>query len=154
MSDQPATAENDVSPAFSLREFRFLQDYQAVLALWSQAGPGIHVGRSDKPEEIAKKLQRDPDLFLVAEQDGRIVGSVLGGFDGRRGVVYHLAVAQAARRLGIGDALMTELENRLRQKGCIRSYLLVTRDNEDAMRFYEKRDWQRMDTLFAYGKDL
>jgi ribosomal protein S18 acetylase RimI-like enzyme len=153
MSDQPATAENDVSPAFSLREFRFLQDYQAVLALWSQAGPGIHVGRSDKPEEIAKKLQRDPDLFLVAEADGRLIGSVIGGFDGRRGMIYHLAVAVEYRQRGIGAALMDEVERRLKAKGCVKSYLLVVEGNEDAARFYEKRGWQAMNVTIM-GKEF
>jgi ribosomal protein S18 acetylase RimI-like enzyme len=137
----------------SIRPFRFPDDYDKVLALWHSAGKGIHVGRSDKPDEIEKKLQRDPDLFLVAEQDGEIAGTVLGGFDGRRGMVYHLAVSAKFRQQGIGYALMQELERRLKQKGCIKSYLLVTRDNPNAIPFYEKRGWERMH-LFIFGKDL
>jgi ribosomal protein S18 acetylase RimI-like enzyme len=137
----------------TIRAFRFPQDYDRVLELWRSAGEGIHVRRSDEPGEIQKKLQRDPDLFLLAEQDGHLLGTVLGGFDGRRGMVYHLAVDPQYRRLGIGEALMHELEQRLRQKGCIKYYLLVTRDNQEAMRFYEKHGWERMD-LFIYGKDL
>jgi ribosomal protein S18 acetylase RimI-like enzyme len=137
----------------SIRTFCFEDDYDRVLALWRSAGQGIHVGRSDEPHEIQKKLQRDPDLFLLAEQDGIVVGTVLGGFDGRRGMVYHLAVDVKFRMNGIGEALMQVLEQRLKQKGCIRSYLLVTQDNPDALRFYEKRGWERMD-LFAFGKDL
>jgi ribosomal protein S18 acetylase RimI-like enzyme len=91
--------------------------------------------RSDEPDEIAKKLQRDADLFLVAEVDGEILGTVLGGFDGRRGMVYHLAVAERFREQGIGTILMAELEKRLRDQGCIRYYLLVTKDNQTAIRF-------------------
>ncbi len=140
--------------ALLIREFRFPQDYPAVYALWSAAGAGIQLRRSDEPEEIAKKLTRDPDLFLVAEADGQIVGAVLGGFDGRRGLVYHLAVDAACREQGIGSRLMDELESRLRAKGCIRCYLLVTVDNVPAMRFYERRGWKRMDTVYTYGKDL
>jgi len=83
-----------------LREFQLEQDYPAVISLWQTAGPGIHVSPSDSPGEIAKKLQRDPDLFLVAEADERIVGTVLGGFDGRRGLVYHLVVDEAWRERG------------------------------------------------------
>ncbi len=138
---------------FLIREFRFPADYSAVYALWQGAGPGIQLRRSDEPAEIKKKLQRDPDLFLVAESQGKIVGAVLGGFDGRRGLVYHLAVAPACRRSGLGKRLMEELECRLRQKGCIRIYLLVTRDNNAAMQFYEDAGWERMD-LHLYGKDL
>jgi ribosomal protein S18 acetylase RimI-like enzyme len=137
----------------TIRTFNYPQDYPAVYALWENAGHGIHLRRSDEPQEIEKKLQRDPDLFLVAELAGKIVGSVLGGFDGRRGMMYHLAVEPSHRQNGIGALLMDELERRLRDRGCIRYYLLVTQDNEAAIRFYEGRGWQRMD-LFAYGKDL
>jgi ribosomal protein S18 acetylase RimI-like enzyme len=139
------------SPA--LRQFEYPVDYPQVLALWENAGPGIHVRRSDQPEEIAKKLQRDPDLFLVAEVEGQIIGSVVGGFDGRRGIVYHLAVAEAYRQQGLGAALMSELERRMTAKGCIRCYLMVIKGNENAIRFYEQSGWERMD-LYLYGKDL
>jgi len=149
MTDRPAVPGG----SFAFREFIYPDDYPAVIQLWQNAGPGIHLRRSDQPEEIERKLRRDPDLFLVAEMDGQMVGAVLGGFDGRRGFMYHLAVGESHRRQGIGLALMDELERRLRSKGCIRYYLLVTKDNESAMRFYETYGWQRMD-LFAYGKDL
>jgi len=140
-------------PPVNLRTFSFPQDYSAVLELWEGAGPGVHVGRSDRLDEIRKKLQRDPDLFLVAETESRIIGSVLGGYDGRRGLVYHLAVALAYRQNGIGALLMEELERRLRARGCLKCYLLVTLDNQDSIHFYEKRGWQRM-PLYIYGKEL
>ncbi len=136
-----------------VREFHFPDDFPKVLDLWKNAGPGIHLRRSDEPQEIAKKLQRDPDLFLLAEVNGLIIGSVLGGFDGRRGMVYHLAVEQSMRQRGIGSLLMQELEKRLKHKGCIRTYLLVTRDNLDAIHFYEAQGWEEMD-LHIYGKNL
>ena len=137
----------------SIRVFSFPDDYPAVYALWENAGTGIQLRRSDQIEEIAKKLERDPDLFLVAEIEKQIVGSVLGGFDGRRGMMYHMAVRMENRRQGIALRLMEELERRLREKGCIRYYMLVTEDNQEAIQFYEAYGWERMD-LFAYGKDL
>lgn len=139
--------------SFTIRDFRYPADYEAVYALWQSAGAGIQLRRSDEPAEIEKKLQRDPDLFLVAEDGNRIVGAVLGGFDGRRGLVYHLAVAEDYRRRGLGRLLMNELEARLRARGCIRVYLLVTPENQTAMRFYEGEGWERMN-LHIYGKDL
>jgi ribosomal protein S18 acetylase RimI-like enzyme len=139
--------------ALTIRTFEYPDDYPAVFSLWSSAGPGIHVRRSDESDEIAKKLKRDPDLFLLAELNGQVVGTVLGGFDGRRGMVYHLAVAGVYRQRGIGTALMDELERRLRQKGCLRYYLLVTNDNLDAMHFYSARGWEDMD-LHIYAKDI
>ena len=137
----------------NIRPFVYPDDYEAIVQLWENAGPGVHVSRSDSPDEIQKKLQRDPELFLVAERHGQLVGSVIGGFDGRRGMVYHLAVAAEMRRQGIGEALMSSLEDRLRKLGCLRYYLLVTPENEDAMRFYEQRGWQSLN-LRIFAKDL
>jgi ribosomal protein S18 acetylase RimI-like enzyme len=140
--------------AISLREFRFPEDYPAARSLWENAGSGIQLRSSDEPGEIRKKLLHDPDLFLVAEDDGKLVGTVMGGFDGRRGLVYHLAVEANYRSRGIGQRLMEEVEARLRLKGCIRCYLLVTKDNDPAMRFYERRGWKKMDHVYIYGKEL
>jgi ribosomal protein S18 acetylase RimI-like enzyme len=137
----------------NIRTFDFARDFPAVIELWANAGPGIHLRRSDEAGEIQKKIQRDPDLFLVAEIEAKIVGAVLGGFDGRRGMIYHLAVKEDLRKQGIAAQLMDELENRLQAKGCIRSYLLVTSDNFEAIRFYEAHNWKRME-LLTYGKDL
>ena len=69
----------------------------------------MHVGRSDTLAEIEKKIARDPDLFLIAEINENIVGSVIGGFDGRRGLIYHLAVAKEFRGRGIGSSLLNEV---------------------------------------------
>ena len=137
-----------------IREFRYPEDYPAARLLWENAGPGIQLRRSDDPDEIQKKLKRDPDLFLVAEANGKMLATVIGGFDGRRGMVYHLAVAEPYRRQGIGELLMDELEHRLKEKGCIRCYLLVTMENESAMRFYEKLGWAHMKKVNTYGKEL
>ena len=136
-----------------VRVFHYPQDYPAVDSLWRSAGRGIQLGRSDQETEILKKLKRDGDLFLVAERAGQIVGAVLGGYDGRRGMVYHLAVEASFRGQGIGRALMTDLEERLRAKGCLKVYLLVTKENLEAIKFYEEFGWEKMD-LFIYGREL
>jgi len=143
-----------MTPSIRIRDFCFPADYEAVFALWESIEKGVHTGRSDIPAEIEKKLARDPDLFLVAEADGSIIGSVIGGYDGRRGLVYHLAVASAFRGLGIGSRLMDELESRLRAKGCLKCYLLVTADNPEAEVYYQQRGWQHMDSIRLYGKEL
>lgn len=137
-----------------IREFRYPEDYPQVESLWASMAKGVNLGRSDTPEEIQKKIAQDPGLFIVAEENGQIIGTVIGGFDGRRGLIYHLAVTTSFRGQGVGSRLMREIESRLRAKGCIRCYLLVTTDNNKAMRYYEKRGWERMDWVIPYGKDL
>jgi len=135
-----------------LREFT-LNDYDTVYALWQNAGDGLGVGRSDTREEITKKLHRDPDLFLVVEDNGKIIGTVIGGYDGRRGLIYHLAVDHAYRQRGIGKMLMDELERRMITKGCLKVYLLVKRGNEDVVEFYRHLGWEAMD-ITIMGKVL
>jgi ribosomal protein S18 acetylase RimI-like enzyme len=137
----------------TLRTFIFPDDYEEVYRLWRESGDGIQLRHSDEPQEIEKKIQRDPELFILAENGDEIVGAVLGGYDGRRGLMYHLAVKQAYRRMGVGELLQSELEKRLRDKGCTRYYLLVTPDNDVAIRFYENRGWEQLN-LRVYAKDL
>lgn len=136
-----------------IREFNIELDYDVIRALWREAGSGIQLSPSDEQGEIRKKLDRDPDLFLVAEEGKQVVGAVLGGFDGRRGMVYHLAVLPEYRERGIGRALMEELEHRLRAKGCLKYYLLVTKDNQEAQAFYRGMGCDEMD-LLVMGKKL
>lgn len=122
--------------------------------LWCSIEKGVHVGRSDTPAEIEKKIARDPDLFLVAEAGDRIIGSVIGGYDGRRGLIYHLAVSESFRKQGIGSSLMDEVEARLRARGCLKSYLLVAENNPEAEVYYQQRGWKPMDKVHLFGKDL
>ena len=143
-----------ISATIKIREFSFPADYESVYRLWGSIEKGVHIGRSDTLAEIEKKIARDPDLFIVAESEGLIIGSVIGGFDGRRGLIYHLAVAAPFRGVGIGSRLMDEVEARLRAKGCLKCYLLVTNDNPEADSYYQQRGWQPMDTVHLMGKEL
>ena len=137
-----------------IREYCFPEDYPQVENLWASMEKGISLGRSDTPNEIQKKLTRDPDLFILAEENGQIVGTVIGGFDGRRGLIYHLAVDASSRDRGIGSRLMDEIEARLRSKGCLRCYLLVKMDNPEGMQYYENHGWERMNYVVPFAKNL
>jgi len=143
-----------ISSSIQIREFHFPADYEQVYTLWKNIEKGVRVGRSDTLAEIEKKIARDPDLFLVAESENAIIGSVIGGFDGRRGLIYHLAVAESFRGKGLGSCLMDEVESRLRAKGCLKCYLLVTNDNVEVGDYYQQRGWQHMDYIHLYGKEL
>src|SRR5258706_13694913 len=120
-----------MSPLVQIREFLFPADYKGSLCLWEAMEFGVIVGRSDTPEEIQRKLQRDPDLFLVAELNNEIVGTVIGGYDGRRGMIYHLAVQAGICQQGGATQVLTEVEKRLQAKGCVKSYLMVFADNQE-----------------------
>lgn len=139
--------------AWTIRPFR-MADHQAVHDLWRGAGPGVNLRPSDTAPEVAKKLTRDPDLFLVAELQGAVMGVIMGAWDGRRGWLHHLAVAPSARRLGVASALVTEVEERLRAKGCLKVNLLMFDGNDGALALYEQLGYSRMDHIIALGKTL
>jgi ribosomal protein S18 acetylase RimI-like enzyme len=139
---------------FQIREFQYPADYPDVLHVWENMETGVHVGRSDSLEEIKKKMQRDPDLFLVAETNGEVIGTVIGGYDGRRGMIYHLAVQREFRKHGIATHLVEEVEKRLQAKGCVKCYLLTFADNTEAIRFYKERGWRHMEEDIIFGKEF
>jgi ribosomal protein S18 acetylase RimI-like enzyme len=98
-------------------------DIQGLLALWhaTESGPSV----TDTPAHLAMLVDQAPDLFLAAETDGRVVGSVLGGWDLWRGHIYRLAVHPAYQRRGLARRLVAEIEARLRARGAMRIYALA-----------------------------
>ncbi len=86
--------------------------------------------------------------------NSQIVGSVMGGYDGRRGMVYHLADQSHLRKQGVATQLLSEVEKRLQAKGCLECYLFVFADHTDAIRFYEQRGWREITEDRFFGKEF
>lgn len=128
-------------------------DEEQVVALWdAEARP------SRKPwnvprDSIRRKLAVGPELFLVAERDGTVVGTVMAGYDGHRGWIYSLVVDPRFRRRGIARALMAEAERRLRDLGCPKINLQVEVSNRDVVALYEKLGYAVEDRI-SMGKPL
>ena len=100
------------------------------------------------------KLERDRDLFLVAEDDGQIVGVVMGAWDGRRGWINHLAVAPKWRRRGVGRRLIEEVEKRLVEKGAKKVNAQVYRWNSKSFDFFKAVGYEVHSDLVMIGKHL
>ena len=112
-------------------------DEAAVVALWAEVFPG-DPSRNEPRAVIRRKLGVQRELFLVGELNGDLVGTVIGGFDGYRGWVYHLAVLPRCRRRGFGRDLMHEVEARLKALGCPKLNLQVRSSNAEVIAFYER----------------
>jgi len=134
-----------------IREFK-IDDYPIVRDLWQAAGLILRPG--DELEDVKLKLQRDSDLFLVAIQDDMIVGSVMGGWDGRRGWIYHLAVKPEHQRKGIGVGLVREVEKRLVAKGARKVNAQVYKWNEQSSEFFKAIGYESQPDLIMIGKQL
>jgi len=143
--------KEDAQEIMKIREFK-IDDYPTVRDLWQAAGLILRPG--DELEDVKLKLQRDPDLFLVTEQDDEIVGSVMGGWDGRRGWIYHLAVKPEHQRHGIGAGLVREVEKRLVAKGAKKVNAQVYKLNERSSEFFKAIGYETQPDLIMIGKKL
>jgi len=133
------------------REFS-MEDFAAVSQLWRRSGLEIRPG--DGKEMIRRKLERDSDLFLVAVEDSRIVGSVIGAWDGRRGWVYHLAVDPRFRRRHIARKMLLEVERRMREKRVPRVHTMVFLWNAPSLNLFEGLGYEKQSDLVLMGKTL
>jgi len=129
-----------------------VRDYEAIVSLWTEAGLVLRPG--DELESVRLKLQRDADLFLVAKKGNEIVGSVMGGWDGRRGWIYHLAVRPSHQRQGIAKSLIRELELRMAAKGAKRLNAQVYESNIASLQFFKACGYELRPDLVMIGKAL
>lgn len=129
-------------------------DYDAVHALWL-ATPGMGLNDIDDSREgIGKFLARNPATCFVADNGGEIVGIILSGHDGRRGFVYHLAVAEAMQRQGIATRLVAAALQALAAEGIAKVALVVFRHNAKGNAFWEKQNFVERDDLSYRNRAL
>lgn len=129
-----------------------MKDYDEVRALWAASGLEFRPG--DSKAEVRRKVTRDPELFLVAVEDGRIVGTVMGAWDGRRGWIYHLGVLPEFQRRGVASAMVVEVEERMRRKGVLKSNAAVFEWNDKSKSFFESMGYSPDLETVKYGKWL
>jgi ribosomal protein S18 acetylase RimI-like enzyme len=118
-----------------IRPFRH-SDEQAVIDLWRRCE--LTRPWNDPHKDVARKMQVNPELFLVGEIDGKIVASVMAGYEGHRGAINYLAIDPSVRRQGLGRMLMKEAERLLTEAGCPKINLFVRSSNVDVIAFYER----------------
>lgn len=126
-------------------------DSDALIALWERCR--LLRPWNDPRKDIARKLRVQPELFLVGVVDGRVVASVMAGYEGHRGWINYLAVDPGLRRGGLGKAMMAAAEKRLGLLGCPKVNLQIRRGNEGVVAFYDRLGYVEED-LVSMGKRL
>ncbi len=127
-------------------------DIDAVLAFWVRAGA---VPRpTDHRDALEMRLRRDPELFILAWDGDRLVGSLMGGWDGWRGNMYRLAVDPELRRSGIARRLVEAVEARLRELGAERVTSLVLTEEPGAAEFWSSVRYEPDPATERFAKDL
>ena len=115
-----------------------VDDYDDLLGLWRDAGLPYRPKGRDSRSSIKSQMEHDPDLFLGAFQDGRLVGSVIATFDERKGWINRLAVAPRSRRRGVARVLVERAELALRKHGAEVIAALVERENSPSLALFQE----------------
>lgn len=116
-------------------------DLPAARRLWSQA-EGVELSEGDGESDLVAYLERNPAMSFAAFSGERLVGAVLGGHDGRRGYLYHLAVSPEVRGAGIGRELVERSLAEIRRHGIQRALILVAADNDGGAAFWRRVGWE------------
>ena len=130
-----------------------MADFESAVALWKKT-EGIGLSQADSRENIERFLSRNPGLSFVALDNGSLVGAVMSGHDGRRGFLYHLAVAPEHRRRGTGGLLVDACLKELVKQGMRKCHIFVMTDNEPGKRFWRSTGWQERFDITAMSHDL
>jgi ribosomal protein S18 acetylase RimI-like enzyme len=125
-------------------------DHAASRALW-QRTPGVGLSAADEAPAIEAFLHRNPGLSQVALQDGQLVGTILCGHDGRRGLIHHLVTAPGLRRQGLARALLQRGLRALHDAGIDKCHLMVFRDNAEGLAFWRRVGAQERVELSLYS---
>ena len=136
--------------AVTIREFR-IDDYDAIVTLWTKAGLSYRPRGRDSRRRIENEIIKDTTFFLIAELDGKLVGSVLGTHDGRKGWINRLAVLPEHRRMGVAHALIAACEKALKKRGR-RIICTLVEDNPQSMELFKKEGYVKHDDIFYMSK--
>ena len=129
-----------------------IDDYDALCALWEEAGLPFRPNGRDQRERIAREIEGPCSVFLIAEDEGELVGAILGTHDGRKGWINRLAVSPRHRRQGIASELVAAVEERLSARG-IEIFAGQIEDwNESSMIFFERLGYTQHDDIIYYTK--
>jgi ribosomal protein S18 acetylase RimI-like enzyme len=129
-----------------------ISDYPQVNELWKQT-ENIGISSADSQANLSIFLQRNPGLNFVSVDQQLIVGAVLGGNDGRRGAIYHLAVQKEYRGNGIGKFLLEHCLQGFKLAGIERCHIHVYADNHQGLKFWQKNGWFLRPELVLLSKD-
>ena len=131
-----------------------IEDYDQVYALWKSIhGFGIR-SIDDSRDGVERFLKRNPTTSVVAEADGKIVGCILCGHDGRRGCFYHVCVEEAYRKHGIGKQMVDVSMHALREEGINKVSLIAFTENDIGNAFWNKIGWTKREDLNYYDFTL
>jgi len=143
--------KTDGSLNIEIRELR-MTDYDKLIALWNKAKLLYKPKGRDMRKNIKRELKKPTAIFLVAEKNGALIGSIFGTHDGRKGWINRLVVAPGYRKQGIAAKLVKEVENRLFDMGIGIIACLIEDWNPVSVKVFEKMGYKRHNDIIYYTK--
>ena len=131
-----------------------IEDYDGVSALWKTINGFAIRSVDDSREGVEAFLRRNPTTSVVAEENGRIVGAILCGHDGRRGCLYHVCVHKDYRRHGIGKAMVVKCMQELKNEKINKVSLIAFTKNDIGNAFWNCIGWTKREDLNYYDFTL
>ena len=131
-----------------------LDDYEAVVALWRRAGLVNRVGLRDGRRAFARQVRRNNGLYIGAFDGDRLVGTVLGTHDTRKGWINRLAVDPAYQRRGVGSRLLKTCERALVRKGVGIIAALIVKGNEPSTNLFRRSGYELSEDIVYVRKKL
>lgn len=131
-----------------------IEDYEEVHALWMSIKGFAIRSVDDSKEGVAVFLKRNPKTSVVAVEDGKVVGAILCGHDGRRGCLYHVCVAPDYRLRGIGKEMVVFAMKRLQEEHINKVALIAFTSNDIGNAFWNEIGWTEREDLNYYDFTL
>lgn len=133
-----------------------IEDYDAIFALWNSTEQSRRALNpvDDSREGIARYLNRNPNTCFAAVADEQVIGVILTGHDGRRGIIHHMCVHPDYRRMGIAGHLVSCAEEALKKEGIQKVFGLVFKDNDAGNSFWEQQGYSLRTNLNYRNKSL
>lgn len=131
-----------------------IEDYEQVKELWLTIKGFAIRSIDDSYEGIERFLRRNPSTSVVAIEDGKVVGAILCGHDGRRGCLYHVCVAPEYRLKGIGKAMVVFCMKALQEEGISKVSLIAFTKNDIGNAFWKQIGWTKREDLNYYDFTL
>ena len=128
------------------------KDREQVLTLWQECAL-IHP-KNDPQKDLDRKKGFGEELFLVLEERKKIIGTVMGGYDGHRGIINYLGVHPSFRGQGLGKMLLLAVEQKLKDLGCPQVNLLVWSNNSEVLDFYKTAQYSIASDIVLLRKRL
>ena len=130
-----------------------VSDIPASIELWKNM-KGLAIRGSDNIRDLSDHVNMNRRHNFVAISGDQLIGTVLGGFDGRRGYIYHLAVHEGFRKQNIGKELMERCFQSFKEINVLKCHMMVLKDNLEAQEFYARIGCELRNELLVFSKTL